>query len=123
MMKKFVSAIAICALATGLATPAMAGVQDFTVVNRTGYEIYSLYVSPSDERSWEEDVLDDDVLPDGDSVRVNFDNSEDDCMWDIMVVYSIDDEHVYWNDIDLCEVSTVQLQYDSGSGRSWATTD
>ena len=123
MMKKFVSAIVACALATGLATPAMAGVQDFTVVNRTGYEIYSLYVSPSDERSWEEDVLDDDVLPDGDSVRVNFDNSEDDCMWDIMVVYSIDDEHVYWNDIDLCEVSTVQLQYDSGSGRSWATTD
>ena len=122
-MKKFVSAIAACAIGAGLAIPAKAGVQDFTVVNRTGYEIYSLYVSPSDEGSWEEDVLDEDVLSEGSSVRVNFDNSEDDCMWDIMVVYSVDDEHVYWNDVDLCEVSTVQLHYDSSTGRSWAETD
>lgn len=39
------------------------------VTNNTGYDIYYLYVSHEDSENWEEDVLGDDVLSNGESVR------------------------------------------------------
>ncbi len=41
------------------------------VTNKTGYDIYHLYVSNVNSDEWEEDVLDVDVLEDGDTVKVN----------------------------------------------------
>ncbi|SDW07340.1 hypothetical protein [Marinobacter mobilis] len=41
------------------------------VTNNTGYDIYYLYVSNEERDDWEEDVLGDDVLMDGDTIRVN----------------------------------------------------
>jgi hypothetical protein len=41
------------------------------VTNKTGYDIYHLYVSSVNSEEWEEDVLDQDVLLDGDKVKVN----------------------------------------------------
>lgn len=43
------------------------------VTNRTGYDIYYLYVSHSDSDSWGEDALGNDILRDGDSFRVDLD--------------------------------------------------
>jgi hypothetical protein len=40
------------------------------IVNNTGYTGYYLYVSPSDADEWGEDVLDEDVLPDGELLRL-----------------------------------------------------
>ena len=122
-MFNVLSYAAACIASTGLLSSALFGIQDFEVVNATGYEIYEMYVSPSDVRSWEEDVLGQYTLPNGSSMDVTFDDGEDACMWDIMVVYEIDNEHVYWDDINLCEVSTVELRYDANTGRTWAITD
>jgi opacity protein-like surface antigen len=41
------------------------------VTNKTGYDIYHLYISNVNSDEWEEDVLDVDVLLDGDTVKVN----------------------------------------------------
>ena len=41
------------------------------VTNKTGYDIYYLYVSHENSTSWEEDVLGESILPNGDSVRVD----------------------------------------------------
>ncbi len=41
------------------------------VTNKTGYDIYHLYISSVDSDEWEEDVLDVDVLLDGETVKVN----------------------------------------------------
>ncbi|GHT80634.1 hypothetical protein FACS1894130_12080 [Spirochaetia bacterium] len=41
-----------------------------TIVNNTGFTIYYIYISQTAADEWEEDVLDDDVLLDGDSITV-----------------------------------------------------
>ncbi len=41
------------------------------VTNNTGYDIHHLYVSDVGSNEWGEDVLDVDILEDGDTVRVS----------------------------------------------------
>lgn len=76
------------------------------VTNSTGYVIYELYVSPESSDSWEEDVLGEDILLDGESVRVDLYGYES-SIFDIMAVdedgdtytfYRID---VYYEDLDI----------------------
>jgi archaellum component FlaG (FlaF/FlaG flagellin family) len=40
------------------------------IVNNTGYDIYYLYIRQTATEDWEEDVLDEDVLLDGDYINV-----------------------------------------------------
>jgi len=40
------------------------------VKNSTGFDIFFLYVSPEYSDEWEEDVLEDDILADGDTITV-----------------------------------------------------
>ncbi len=44
------------------------------VTNNTGYDVYYLYVSHEDSEDWEDDVLGDEILEDGESFRVELDN-------------------------------------------------
>ncbi len=101
---------------------ALAGEQDFTLVNRTGYTIEQVYVSPIKARDWEEDVLGQDVLDDGESVNIRFSKREDVCRWDLKVVYD-DGEEAEWADFNLCEVSRITIHYERRSGRTWAEYD
>jgi hypothetical protein len=41
-----------------------------TIVNNTGFTVYYIYISQTATDDWEEDVLDDDVLMDGDYINV-----------------------------------------------------
>jgi len=43
----------------------------FEITNDTGYTILFLNVSPADAQTWEEDVLDEKVILDGETVTVN----------------------------------------------------
>jgi hypothetical protein len=49
-----------------------AAIQDFTVTNKTGVALMALYVSETDNNDWEEVVLGEDVLADGDSTDISF---------------------------------------------------
>ncbi|MCP4896888.1 MAG: hypothetical protein GY906_07920 [bacterium] len=92
----------------GLSAPCEAGTQDFLLVNETGIEIYSLFISETNNDDWEEDVLDQDVLPHGSRITISF-SGRSACFWDILVT---DDEggNVTWNGLNLCTVSTVILR-------------
>src|SRR3546814_7470638 len=72
------------------------GKQDFTLINKTGYALSELYVSPNDEEDWQEDVLGKDVLDDGQSADIAFDRSSKACHWDLMVVYEDDGPRAVW---------------------------
>jgi hypothetical protein len=91
-----------------MALPGHAGTQDFTLVNQTGSTIYSLFVSESDNDSWEEDVLGEDVLPNGRRMNVTFSGRRA-CLWDLRVT-DPDDNEVTWTEINLCQVSVVVLR-------------
>jgi hypothetical protein len=43
------------------------------ITNNTGYDVYYIYISPSDSEDWGEEFLGDDVLLDGHSVNIRLD--------------------------------------------------
>jgi hypothetical protein len=118
-MKSVLFAAALGAWAvTG--TSALAGQQDFSLVNATGYEISELYVAPSQSDDWQEDVLGQDTLVDGQQANVSFSRDTDACQWDLKVVYSDDNSSAEWRGVDLCQLSTVTIKYDADSGETSA---
>lgn len=115
-----VAVVVLCLLAVvAVVPPASAGTQDFALVNQTGVEIYSLYISESANNDWEEDVLGDKVLPDGQRMNISF-SGRAACLWDMMVT---DDEgsSVTWTGINLCETSVVVLRCNEEG--CWAETE
>jgi len=69
-----------------------------TIVNNTGYTIYYLYISQTTNDNWEEDVLGEEVLSDGQSFRVrlsyplNVTNR-----YDILLIDEDGDTYTKWN--------------------------
>jgi hypothetical protein len=90
-----------------------AGEQDFLLVNDTGLTIDQFYCSAATTDKWEEDILGVDVLPDSESVMIQFSHTEEECIWDFMIVDQ-DGEKIYWKGIDLCEIGKVTLYYHDG---------
>lgn len=101
----------------GLATaPALAQMYEkIKILNSTGYTIAEIYVSPTSTNDWEDDVLDIDVLPDGNDVSIDFRRAVDTCDWDLKVVYADGDEAI-WDNLDLCEDWHFELFYNDRTG-------
>lgn len=100
------------------ATPAEAQLHEsITVHNSTGYTIAQIFISPASERSWQEDILDLDVLVDGDEAEIDFRRAERTCDWDLMVVYD-DGEAAIWSGLDLCEDWRYELFYNAQTGNT-----
>ncbi|AZM96926.1 hypothetical protein [Vreelandella venusta] len=83
---------------------AMAADYHIDITNRTGYILYYMYISPVDSKSWEEDVLGNDVLMDGDTQRVAI-TGYDSPYFDIRLVDEDDDSYTFWK----VDVSTRDL--------------
>ena len=84
---------------------------DFTLVNKTGLTIEEVYVSPSKDDEWGEDVMGKDVLKNNGSVDITFSRKETTCKWDLKVVDS-DKDSVEWTDLDLCKANEITLKYE-----------
>ena len=97
--------------------------QDFQLVNKTGYELKALYVSPSKSDDWEEDVLGQDTLSDGEAVNIHFNPKVHTCKWDLKVTYSDDDSNAIWHNIDLCSVEKITIKYNRKADQTTATFD
>ncbi len=96
-----------------------AGRQNFNLVNNTGYTIKEVYVSPVSTNNWEEDVLGQDTLDDGQSVLIRFPHHAGGCNWDLKVVYD-DDTDAHWENFNLCTISEISISYNSKTGKTWA---
>ncbi|MFZ1562606.1 MAG: hypothetical protein WAT37_21880 [Saprospiraceae bacterium] len=95
---------------------------DFVLVNKTGYDIENIYVAPTKQQTWGDDIMGRDLLEDGESVEVSFDPGEKTKKWDIYVTWLgyESDEDRYWTGLDLSEISEITLFYDDKSGKTWA---
>ena len=96
---------------------ARAGKQDFVLHNETGVEIHEVYVSPVTAGDWEEDVLGKETLPNGESVKVTFDDRDKHAHWDLKVTDGKGNS-IEWHDLNLIEISEVTLHYKDG--KAWA---
>jgi hypothetical protein len=108
LLLTFVSAMALALLLT---QSAFADPRDFTLRNRSDTDIAYVYVSPSAEDAWGDDVLGEDLLFAGDSVDITFDDVDDSvtCVWDIKVE-GTGGELGYLYKVDLCKVTTVTFR-------------
>lgn len=102
--------------------PALAGQQDFSVVNKTGYAFKHIYVSEANNNSWDEDILGRDVLENGEKLDVSFGKGEKTCIWDMKVVYD-DGESAIWEDLNLCKISKLTLRWNKSTGVTSASID
>ena len=118
-------AIAAIVAAVGFTVPASAddAKQDFKLVNKTGYELKALYVAPSKSDDWQDDVLGQDTLDDGQTVNVHFSPKTKTCIFDLKVVYTDDDSSAVWQKIDLCSVEKITIHYDRKNDVTRATFD
>lgn len=96
---------------------ALGGQQDFVLHNETGVEISEVYVSPVTAGDWEEDVLGKETLPNGDSVKITFDDRDKHSHWDLRVTDG-KGHGIEWHDLNLVEISEVTLHYKDG--KAWA---
>lgn len=93
-----------------------------TVVNNTGVDIYELYASTVDVDDWEEDILEYDILEDGESVVINFTYLSNQTEWDLAMA-DAEGEMIEFYGLDFSKFSsfgtseaTLTLEYDGENG-------
>ncbi|HEX8283120.1 MAG TPA: hypothetical protein VF588_07185 [Pyrinomonadaceae bacterium] len=101
------------ASATTNAAPASvrAGALGFTLANFTGTALRAVYVSPNDSGGWEENVLGEGELRDGESVEIRFNPAEGAAAWDVKVE-AVDGHFAEWKGLRLGGASRVTLHLD-----------
>jgi hypothetical protein len=104
------------AVAAGLLLCMLAGAHandaDFSIKNKTGYQIDEVYVSRHSSSNWGGDRMGDDALADGESKDIRFPHGNGACRFDIKVKYHDDDSTAEWGDVDLCKFETITLFWD-----------
>jgi hypothetical protein len=98
---------------TASSPAASAEAKGFSLVNNTGVEIHSLYISPSDSKDWQEDILGRDTLADGETTAIKFERNEKTPKWDMRIEDS-DGNFIEWEDLDLLALKKVTLHYKNG---------
>ncbi len=90
-------------------------VLDFKLVNNTGKDFYAVYLTETTTQDWGEDILPEDIVKDGATVEITFEYVDDEtlCEWDLRLTHDESEEdYIYINEIDLCEVSVLTLYID-----------
>ena len=121
-LRRITALVAICAISTMLLLPTAfaQGAQDFTVVNMTGVTIAELYVSPHTTNDWEEDILGQDMLANGESLNIHFSRTEKAAKWDLKIVDK-EGNSIEWENLNLLEISKLTLHYKNG--KAWADVE
>ena len=107
------AALALLAMS---ATSVFANDADFKMVNRTGYQIDSVYVSCASSKAWGGDIMGRDALADGESMNISFPHGGAACNFDIKVGYNGDSAE--WGGVNLCQYSTISLFWDGKATRA-----
>ena len=111
---KVIVLAAFLTLAAGLVPSAAPAVQDdYGVINKTGMTLTHLYLSPTKDDKWGDDILEKDVLANGEECGIEFDKDDDECFWDIKVIDSKETEWTVTN-VDLCKYTKVTFTMAKG---------
>jgi hypothetical protein len=95
---------------------------DFTLVNKTGYGIKSVYVAPSESTEWGDDLLTK-PLENGDELAISFDPKAKAEHWDIRIEWIDGGDAVTWKDCKLSEINKITLHYDRDKDTTTAETE
>ena len=95
---------------------------DFTLVNKTGYGIKGVYVSPSDSTDWGENLIEK-PLENGDELAISFDAKEKAEKWDIRIEWVDPGNPIVWKGYKLSEINKITLHYDRDKDVTSAETE
>jgi len=95
------------------AADANAAAQDFTLVNETGVVIDKVFISPHSSDDWEEDILGQDVLANGEKVDIKFHRSQKAPLWDLKIADK-EGHSIEWENLNLLHISKLTLEYKDG---------
>ncbi len=101
---------------------ANAGDADFTLVNRTGFALREVYLSPTNKTKWGNDRLGNDTLEHNKSRLFKF-SDKSSCVQDLKVVFDDDASEVIWENFDLCDLNKITIKYNRKSGVVSADTE
>jgi len=95
---------------------------DFTIVNKTGYDIKGLYIGARGTGDWakEDEVLKGRNFADGKALDIEFQPKAKATKWDIMVKWADDSGSVEWLNLKLTEITKVTLVYDKAKDKTSA---
>lgn len=114
--------LAATLLVAAYSVPALAGEQDFKLVNKTGYQIDEVYVARASSKSWGKDMMGRGALGDGESVDLSFNAPGSACKWDMRVKYN-DGDTAEWSNLNLCSIDKVTLFWDRKNQTTRAVTE
>jgi hypothetical protein len=112
-MKRFILTLAVLAAVATSPLAARQSKLDFTLLNKTGVSVDYIYVSPTNDDEWGDDIMGRDVLEHGEAVDITFSRSEKSCMWDLKIKDEDGDE-IEWSNLDLCKAEHITLNYEGG---------
>jgi hypothetical protein len=113
--------LVLLALLLALVTSAQAELNlDFTLVNKTGYDIKEIYVGPTSVDEWGDNILKE-VLKDGQALELKFNEKASAEKWDIKVIYA-DGETAWWKGYKLTDITKISLFW-SADKKSTATVE
>ena len=103
------TAIALAIPATFTNTQAaLAEAISFELINNSSQDVWYLYVSPSTDDNWGEDILGEDIIYAGESAEVVIDDGLATCEYDLLAVSDTDVELQDYG-LDLCEMSSYTI--------------
>lgn len=106
-MKRLIASLAAVAV-LGMAGQALALQKKINIFNGAQYDIYTLYLSPTNANAWEENVLKEGTLPNGDKVDVEVSRTENAEAWDIKVTNKAG-ETMTWIGVPLNKAGQITL--------------
>jgi hypothetical protein len=95
---------------------------DFTLVNKTGYGIKGVYVSPTASTDWGDNLISK-PLENGDSLAITFSEKAKAEKWDIRIEWVDEGDAVVWKGYKLPEITKITLHYDRKTDETTAETE
>lgn len=95
---------------------------DFTLVNKTGYTLESVFVSPNDTKEWGEDIMGKDVVKDDEEVKITFSPKAEATIYDLKVIYD-DKTEVIWQDLELPKINKLTIHWDAKEQKTSAEVE
>ena len=110
--KKLLTGVLLLLVLMTLPGVALAGSQDFTLINRSPFRIVGFWVAPANSDNWEENILEGTSVAFNSSIEITFDNTNNVQWWNFRIK---DSSGKTWNwekkDYDLTQISQITYYY------------
>lgn len=82
---------------------------DFYLINATGIPVVSVTITPHGSDDWTDNLMNKDILRDGDEVKILFKPDEEQKSWDIRLEDK-EDNLVIWENVPLSKIRKIRLK-------------